>query len=870
MKKKILFLSETVTMAHLIRPLRIASSLSLKDYEIHFASTRVPEFLKKQLSKYHFHLINNGVSEKDFLSAIANGKHPYTEEVLKSYVEEDLRLLNSIKPDLVIGDMRLTLAISAKLKNIPYMNVTNSTWDSSAELPNLVPEIPVVKMFGVKISEMVYSLIKNQIMSQLAAPFNETAKSYGVPSYGSYYDVLTSGDYTVYTDLKNLVNIKEPKSTKLTIGALVYSMDSSNFPALGLPKQNKPRVVISLGSSGPSHQLQDMIDSLSQLDVELVVATGGKRVKAPKDSSIIIKDYLPLDVVLADADLLIFNGGSGSGYLGLSHGVPLLCIPANIDQHQFSYAMVQKGVARSIRSDKFSTGTLNKLVLEMISSQEIKLAAQAVSLEMKNENPLGEIVRLIEAILEPTVMTEAIIEKMVTAALQTPSGDNSQPWKFQWTGEKLFVTHDEERAAHSLNRVNHASMLALGALLEAVKIAASEFGFSTSNKLNFKNMSSDFPCAEIQFHQTSEKFDLLTLQIPKRSTDRRTFKAGSISAPVFTELAEMATSFSKAKLHIQGKPESKLVQYFMDSENFLWTNSKIVQDLVKWMRLSKREVDSSSDGMSWKNMCINFMDAFFLRVLRRLPKSLMFFWYSGLKLKIRMVTKKNLESSAGLICISIKKIDSESICEAGRLAYRAWLMLNAKGYGVQPLTYASTSIADLLSNSLPLNTKSSEKNHFIKGFNLISDFFSLAVDEVPLWIFRTGETEEMPQEMRTPRRQAKEVLISYQRSNKRIPVKNIVPTDLVASRVVNISSNGIGIVSQQEIVLVPEPQNLHFQIKSGEIIELQVRQVWQRSLVTPDERVCYLSGYEILNPPEEWNTLIAKYSSVDNLKVSEI
>jgi UDP:flavonoid glycosyltransferase YjiC (YdhE family) len=406
MKKKILFISETVTMSHLIRPLKIASQLSQDHYEIHFAATHIPDFLKNELSHFKVHQIQHGVPEKTFLSAIAQGKHPYTESILKIYVEEDLKLLKAIKPDLVIGDMRLSLKVSAQLADTPYLNISNSTWDSSAILPSLVPELPVVKFFGVTLSQLVYSVIKEDVLSKLAKPFNQIAQSYGVPEYGSYYDVLTSGDYTAYVDLKSLVKCKAYKPNKINVGALLYSMNTSKAVSPVQQKKQKQRVVVSLGSSGPTSQLQGMVNTLAELDIELVVATSGKNITLPARQGIIAAPYLPLDQVLADTDLLIFNGGSGSGYLGLSHGVPLLCIPSNIDQHQFSQAISQKGAAGIIRSDKLSMKKLKSMVIEMLNNNKSKLAARAIAIEISEENPTKEIEKLITTILESKAFRE--------------------------------------------------------------------------------------------------------------------------------------------------------------------------------------------------------------------------------------------------------------------------------------------------------------------------------------------------------------------------------------------------------------------------------------------------------------------------------
>lgn len=750
-------------MAHLIRPLKVASSLSLDDYEIHFAATKVPDFLRNEFAKYTLHEINNSVSEKQFLDAIAQGKHPYTDEILKLYVDEDLRLLNTIKPDLVIGDMRLTLHVSTKLENIPYINISNSTWDSSAVLPNLVPELPVVKFFGVTISQMVYSVIRDDILSKLAVPFNNLAKNFGIKEYGSFYDVLTSSDYTIYGDLKSLVNFSEVKPSKVNIGALVYSMNLSGSVPFELPKKSKPRVILTLGSSGPSHHLQDMVNSLAELDIELVVATSGKKVIVPTKGNVVLAEYLQFDKVLTEADLLIFNGGSGTGYLGLSNGVPLLCIPSNIDQHQFSYTMAQRGAASIIRSDKISMRKLKSKVEQMLSDSKIKLAALLIANEMSKENPLAEIAQLVETILEPKLIKETVVESIVAAAIQSPSGDNCQPWQFQWNGEFLMISYDELRGAHSLNRSNHASLLAFGGLLESIKISASQFGLLASTEIFIKNTESKLPWAKIKFSNSTQNIDPLAFKLFQRCTDRRPYKGGNINDSVFADLKVIGKSFNKARIHFDGAISKNLVTYFMDSENFLWTNNKTVQDLVKWMRLSTKEFVKNSDGMSWKNMYINFVDAIFLRVLRGYPQTLNFFWKFGLKQKIRMLTKKNLKSSAGLFCITIKKMDAESLCEAGQLAFRAWVTLNAKNYGVQPLTFASTSIAEALTNSLPVATPLKEKNHFLKGFEIVSQSFKLENNDLPIWIFRTGIADSMPRQNRTQRRKVDEVLLHYRR-----------------------------------------------------------------------------------------------------------
>jgi hypothetical protein len=63
------------------------------------------------------------------------------------------------------------------------------------------------------------------------------------------------------------------------------------------------------------------------------------------------------------------------------------------------------------------------------------------------------------------------IQEIVAQAMFSPSGDNSQPWIFQWDGTTLNVIHQESRASHPLNPAGIASMISVGCVLETIAIA---------------------------------------------------------------------------------------------------------------------------------------------------------------------------------------------------------------------------------------------------------------------------------------------------------------------------------------------------------------------------------------------------------------
>ena len=65
-----------------------------------------------------------------------------------SYVEADRRLLDSWHPDLVVGDFRLTLAVSARLARIPYLPISSAHWVPTTRVSLPRPDLAPLRYIG--------------------------------------------------------------------------------------------------------------------------------------------------------------------------------------------------------------------------------------------------------------------------------------------------------------------------------------------------------------------------------------------------------------------------------------------------------------------------------------------------------------------------------------------------------------------------------------------------------------------------------------------------------------------------------------------------------------------------------------------------
>ena len=74
------------------------------------------------------------------------------------------------------------------------------------------------------------------------------------------------------------------------------------------------------------------------------------------------------------------------------------------------------------------------------------------------------------------------IQFVVEHGILAPSAGNSQPWKFHYESNELWVIHDKQRSKNLLDAEYRAAYIALGAVVKNVVIAAAHRGYDTQIK----------------------------------------------------------------------------------------------------------------------------------------------------------------------------------------------------------------------------------------------------------------------------------------------------------------------------------------------------------------------------------------------------
>lgn len=379
-KPRILFVAEAVTLAHVVRPVTLATSLSPAEYDVRFATD--PRYdatigpLPFPVDRVHT------IAAEQFARALAHGTPIFGASDYERYVAEDLELIARHRPDVVVGDFRLSLAISARVARVPYINISNAYWSPYARLRNVVPEITLARLAGARVGQAVFDWVRGVGYAAHALPVNRIRRKYGLPPHPlDFRHALADGDVTLYSDVPEIIDVAPLPASHLFAGPIPWS------PPVGLPDwwtraSAAPRdriVYVSLGSSGPPGVFTKVLAALASAPVTVIAASVQRLDPALVPANAYVAPLLPGDQAAALAAAVVCNGGSPTSYQGLAAGRPVVGLATNTDQFLNMAAVEDAGCGKLLRAYRSTPGEIRDAVLEAVDGTALKARAATMA-----------------------------------------------------------------------------------------------------------------------------------------------------------------------------------------------------------------------------------------------------------------------------------------------------------------------------------------------------------------------------------------------------------------------------------------------------------------------------------------------------------
>lgn len=362
-------------MAHFVRPLALAESLDSERYEVYFYTP--PRFSRYLQTKPFVVGELASMPGEQFLANIARGAPLYPSGVLRHYVSQERELFARLHPDLVIGDMRLSLPVSARLEGVLHAAIVSAYWSPYARRRSIVPSLPITRVLSPRLLEPFYKLAEPLAYAVHVRPINRVRKEYGLPALPADIRAMyTEADHVLYADVPEFVPTTNLPKTHHYVGMCPWTPPTSKPEWWDrMRADSRPKIFVGLGSSGPLQVLPQLLRVLEKMQVSVLLSTSGRPAPAVA-ASVYVADLLPFAETARESRVVVSHGGSSSFYPSIAAGTPVLGIPSNADQHLSTDVLVGSGAGLGVRSEDASEEALRNALEKLLHKPQYRATAR--------------------------------------------------------------------------------------------------------------------------------------------------------------------------------------------------------------------------------------------------------------------------------------------------------------------------------------------------------------------------------------------------------------------------------------------------------------------------------------------------------------
>lgn len=281
---------------------------------------------------------------------------------------------------------------------------------------------------------------------------------------------------------------------------------------------------------------------------------------------------------------------------------------------------------------------------------------------------------------------DTIIGRILDLARWAPSGDNTQPWRFEIINDQHFLVHASDTRDWCVYDLDgRASQTAVGALLETIAIAASAEGMRAEFTRREESPETR-PIIEVDLSQETDlKENNLLPYIKARVTQRRPFSTRPLLAAQKSAL-EQAVGEGYRVVWIEGRAKkwqmAKLLYRSAHIRLTIQEAYEVHKRIIQWdAQFSEDRIPDQAVGL----------DPVALRLMRWAMQSwervrMLNRYFAGtLMPRIQLDLIPALRCAAHFVIVSEKPLENiDDYFEGGRAVQRFWLTATSLGLQFQP------------------------------------------------------------------------------------------------------------------------------------------------------------------------------------------
>lgn len=353
-----------------------------------------------------------------------------------------------------------------------------------------------------------------------------------------------------------------------------------------------------------------------------------------------------------------------------------------------------------------------------------------------NQSPAPERDPARDLLGAPAVSLQAL-SAIVEAAACAPSGDNCQPWRFQWDGKALRIVFVPERAESFYDVENTASWVSLGTLLENVELAAESQGLRPAVELSPESGAGNV-VGRISFTLQQPARSPLLAAVSERCVNRRPYRPDPLPTATREELLAAGAGVPgvRAQLIEDVRRKLDLARLAALNDRVLFENRALHAGLQRWLRWTREEALRTRDGMPIESLELARAEWPGFRLLSTWPCARLLGLTGGTRL-LPLRARRTYARSAAVGLVSVDREEAKAFIEAGRVVERIWLTATLRQVAFQPITGVTFLLLRLwLKGGAGL---SPGHRRLLDGVGRqLREMLSLGPGEHPVMLFRLG------------------------------------------------------------------------------------------------------------------------------------
>jgi hypothetical protein len=278
---------------------------------------------------------------------------------------------------------------------------------------------------------------------------------------------------------------------------------------------------------------------------------------------------------------------------------------------------------------------------------------------------------------------DADLIELVRAAIQAPSGDNTQPWRFAIDEQhhRIAFYVDETRDPSPMNAGQRMARIAVGAALENLLRVAERNGWQPELE------SSAPPAAAlVRLRQGAGSPRPADETIAARVTNRRVYDGRPLPQEVWNDLK--AQRFELEGVQVSWIEDTARIRKLGDligrADAVMFAEPSMRRAFLANVRFDAPPDAEVEEGLSLASLELAASDRVALSVIARMPNWLI--KAAGAPKFFAKHARKLVASAAGLCLVVAPDNAAPTDIQVGRVVERAWLALTAKNLAVQPMS----------------------------------------------------------------------------------------------------------------------------------------------------------------------------------------